>query len=359
MKKAFLIFSLILILGTLSCGTKTPPTDPEVAPATETTQAPESALVPTQESESVSQPELQGTVLPQTVSVPSGLRVVYIRDGNLWSWTEAGGKAQLTGTGDMSTARVSNDGQLLAFMRGREVWTVGMDGMHARLLSTQAGEGGALWFSSDASLLAVSTKDHIDVVDVMAATSVTVTTYPALPDGYYPEVVWSPDALGFKTVIPSQLETGQAELLFVFTSGTVASLAKFTMIPLSESLPYISPDGGYIIYVAKLGEGNESLYLMDSSGATKPYGQPAENVCAYGWLPDAKHFAYGEQDLPNAFLGKVGGPPTGIAIVFPAEVHWVDAERFLALDDGALMLGDLSGNIVPIDSAVQDFDFVP
>ena len=71
--------------------------------------------------------------------------------------------AQLTDTGDMSIICLSDDGQLLAFMRGREVWTVRMDGQDARLLVTQAEAGGKLWFAPNGALLAVSTSDHIDV----------------------------------------------------------------------------------------------------------------------------------------------------------------------------------------------------
>lgn len=351
--KFALVFFLALILVIAACGDTTPPAAPETAPVVEATSMPEPDSTP--EQSPMVEPKAE---TEQAVSAPSGLRVVYIREGNLWAWTEAGGNAQLTGTGDMSTARVSNDGELLAFMRGREVWTVGMDGMGAHLLSTQANEGSALWFSPDGSLLAVSTKDHIDVINLDDVTSVTVATYPTLPDGYYPEVVWSPDALGFKTVIPPQTESGQAELLFVFTNGVVASLAKFSMVPLSESLPYISPDGGYIIYVAKLGEGKESLYLMDSSGATKPYGEPASNVRTYGWLPDSKRFAYGDEISLRTFSGNVGNAPTELAVMFPLSVRWVDADHYVALENGDLELGSLNGTNTPIDSAVLDFDIV-
>jgi hypothetical protein len=354
MKKIITIFSLALILGILACGTTAPLSTPEPASDTTTSSVPESS--PTPKANPV--PQLE-TTPAQTIAPPSGLQVIFIREGNLWSWTEAGGSMQLTGTGDMSTARLSGDGQLLAFMRGREVWTVNMDGTGARLLSTMAGEGAALWFAPNKSSLAVSTKDRIDVIDLANASSTPVVTYPAIADSYCPEVVWSPDASGFKTVIPPQTEKGQAELLFVFTDGTVASLAKFSMVPLSKSLPYISPDGGYIIYVVQSGDGEESLFLMDSSGAKKPYGEPAKSVRAYGWLPDSKQFVYREENPQYTYLGTIGGPPTEIQINFPMMVRWVDGEHYLALENGNLVLGDLSGGSLSIGSTVQDFDFVP
>ncbi len=298
-----------------------------------------------------------GAGVQQTVAVPAGLRVVYLREGNLWSWTETGGNVLLTDTGDMSTARLSPDGQLLALMRGREVWTVRMDGTDARLWIAQANEGGALWFAPNGSLLAVSTKDHIDVVDLQSASSITVVAYPALPEGYFPEVVWAPDASGFKTVVPPQTDIGQAELLFVFPSGTVASLSKFAITSLAESQPFLSPDGGYVIYAAELSEGKKSLYLMDSSGATRPYGEPAGKVRAVGWLPDSKHFVYTLEDFTRVFMGDVAGLPVEIRLDRYQIIRWVDAEHFLALQAGGLYLGDIHGGKRPIDVNVSDFDF--
>jgi Tol biopolymer transport system component len=297
-------------------------------------------------------------VVEPSVFAPPGLRVVYLREGNLWSWTEASDNVMLTGTGDMSTARLSNDGQLLAFIRGREVWTIRMDGTDARLLVTQNEDGGALWFAPNGLWLAVSTADHIDLIDLSNATTSTVVAYDAVPDGFYPEIKWSADSAGFKTVIPPGSEKGQAEFLFVMTDGTKASLAKFSMLPPAESLPFISPDGGYIIYVAKLSDEKESLYLMDSSGAKRPYGKPAGNIRAYGWLPDSKHFVYAQENPVRLFFGDVMGSPPGETDVAGFEViRWLDAERFLALEGNRLFLGDLNGDKTFIAEDVTDFDF--
>jgi Tol biopolymer transport system component len=291
------------------------------------------------------------------IAAPSGLRIVYLREGNLWSWTEATGTIQLMDTGDISNVRLSNDGQSLAYMRGPEVWLVGMDGQNARLLATQKSAGGTLWFAPNGSLLAVSTNDHIDAINLQDASATTVMTYPAIQNNYAPEVIWTPDASGFKTVIPPQMETGQADFLFVFTNGTVANLAKFALVPLSESLPYFSPDGGYIIYAEKLNDGNESLYLMDSSGATRPYGEAAAKVRALGWLPDSKRFAYTFEDTSRTFIGNVNEPPVEITLEGYQTLRWVVGEHFLGLQDGSLYLGDLNNGKTLIDVQVSDFDF--
>jgi hypothetical protein len=354
MKTPVSILFLTLLLGIPACGSAAPLTTPEPAPITLATTTPVTEIGTPE-----SPPPTPTTSLSTDILSPSGLRVVYLREGNLWSWTETGGSQQLTGTGDMSTARLSDDGQLLAFMRGREVWMVRMDGTDARLLNTLEDEGAALWFSPNQALLAVSTKNKIDVIDLTDGSSTTVVTFPAIQEGYFPEVAWSLDSSGFKTVVPPQTPSGQAELLFVFTDGTVASLAKFSMVSLSESLPYFSPDGGYIIYVANLEGETKSLFLMDSSGATRPYGEPGQNIRAHGWLPDSKQFAYGAGNSLSSYLGNIAGPPMGIPVSFTSKVRWVDTEHYLALENTDLVLGDINGEKMPIDSGVQDYDFVP
>jgi hypothetical protein len=353
MSKALSIILLTFIVAISACSIKAPPTTPQPAAAIQASPVPE-PIPSVVESATVE----ATVVVEQTVSTPPGLQVVYLREGNLWSWTEASDNVMLTGTGDMSTARLSSDSQLLAFMRGLEVWTIRMDGTDARLLVTQKEEGGALWFAPNGSLLAVSTKDHIDVIDLPNATTTTVMTYPAVPDGFYPEIVWSSDSTGFKTVIPPSSEKGQAEFLFVMTNGTNASLGKFSLASPAESLPFISPDGGYVIYVAKLSDEKESLFLMDSSGATRPYGESAAKIRAYGWLPDSKHFVYAEEHPDQAFLGDVmGSPPTKMDMTGFESIRWLDTERFLAFEDDNLYLGDVNGGKTPIADGVSGFDF--
>jgi hypothetical protein len=152
----------------------------------------------------------------------------------------------------------------------------------------------------------------------------------------------------------------QAQFLFVFPEGKTASLAKFEQLPPSDRRTFISPDGGYVIFVAQSRDGKESLYLLDSSGAVKPYGEPAENVRALGWLPDSKHFVYKwvNQGQTLSLLGGLGGEPQVEMKLRPYEtMRWLDAERFLARQENALYLGDINGGELLIAEGVSDFDF--
>jgi hypothetical protein len=351
MKKAATIFLMTLIFAMLACGSTVPPSTPEPVSVVQASPVLEQPASPTESVE----PE-QGLVMEGTVSAP-GLRVVYIRGGNLWSWTEAGGSSQLTDTGDMSTLRASGDGQLLAFIRENEIWTIRMDGTDARLVDIQARENGRLWFAPNSILLAVSTSDHIDVTDLNTGGKNTLVTYPVISEDYAPEVIWMPDSSGFKTIIPTVSD--QAEMLYVFPDGTLASLAKFEMVSSPDAPYYFSPDGGYVIYTAKLEDGRESLHLMDSSGATKPYGEPGESIRAYGWFPDSKRFIFGQKGTSRLFLGQVDGSFVEVDLALPENIRWVDASHYLAIRNGELIWGDMNGAMMSIDSGVSEFDVHP
>lgn len=349
---------LIIVTGSACAGVLSSPSGTQSpAPVLNAIPAssPASAIVPAV----VENPTAEPTPASEPAATsPAGLRVVYLLDGNLWSWTAANRNVMLTGTGDMSTVRLSSDGELLGFMRGKEVWTIRMDGTEARPLVILEEEEGSLSFSPDSSMLAVATNARVDLIDLGTATTRTVLTYPALPDGYLPEIVWAVDSTGFKTVIPAAIETGQAEYVFISINAMKASLAKFSMVALETSQPFISPDGGYVIYVAGLPGGKLSLYLMDSSGATKPYGDPSDSVRACGWMPDSQHFAYSTGKQNQVRIGNVSdGAAVETGAMCFERIRWLDAKQFLGVQDENLYLGDIQGQTVLIAEGVTGFDF--
>lgn len=350
-----LMFLLALILVNLACGggATLPPT-PEPAIVAPTFPTPENSSIPLESSATkLPAPTFQASFLPELI-------VAYIRDGNLWFWDEQNGPYQMADSGDLTDICISDDGQMLAFVRGSEIWTARTDGTGAGLLVTRTVSGGRLKFSPNGLMLAVSDKDQIQLIDLATSNISTVLTYPAMVGGYEPEVVWTPDSFGFKTIIPAAAETDQAEFFFVFTSGTVASLAKFVMVPPDESAPFLSPDGGYVIYVSEIASDKKSLYLMDSSGAARPYGEPMNSVRAYGWFPDSQHFAYTSetaQGATNTFVGSVNGQPSEVSLDEYDSLRWVDSEHFLALQTGNLILGSIVDGFALIDSGVVEFDF--
>jgi hypothetical protein len=70
----------------------------------------------------------------------SALWVVFVQDGNVGLWREDGSTTWLAQTGDVFTARISSDGQRVAYVRSfpsgsDELWVVNTDATNARLLS--------------------------------------------------------------------------------------------------------------------------------------------------------------------------------------------------------------------------------
>jgi hypothetical protein len=95
--------------------------------------------------EEVFSPPATQTVGPAPAEpAPAGvLRVVYIKDGDLWIWTEGAGSQALSSSGDIIEAFLSDDGLLAAFTRQvgdfhSEVWAVNTDGSGERLLVSVA-----------------------------------------------------------------------------------------------------------------------------------------------------------------------------------------------------------------------------
>ena len=86
------------------------------------------------------------TVVPQPIS-PSALTAAYIKDGNIYVWTEGGNKIGLTSTGDVQEVSISSDGQRIAYVReltstpfAYELWVINSDGniLNPQLLISQA-----------------------------------------------------------------------------------------------------------------------------------------------------------------------------------------------------------------------------
>ena len=156
-----LVFALALTLFLAACGGPATPAMDEmdalatmVAATVEAAQNTDAEPVPPVDSEPA--PALEETAVPEAavpaISAPiiypdfPGLRVAYLKDGNVYAWTEGGNAAQLTNTGDANRVVISDDGQYIAYVREfefyvtYELWVVNADGATPapRLLVSQA-----------------------------------------------------------------------------------------------------------------------------------------------------------------------------------------------------------------------------
>lgn len=140
-----LFFSLILAACTPAAATLSPEAE-QAQLATMVAATVEAALtnpavdvtpVPPADGEPASATE-ESAAPVQTYPNFAGLRVAYIKDGNVYAWTEGGSPVGLTGTGDATEVNISSDGQLIAFVRQQsidnfpyayELWVVNAEGL--------------------------------------------------------------------------------------------------------------------------------------------------------------------------------------------------------------------------------------
>jgi len=77
------------------------------------------------------------TPLPiDAYALPDGLRVVFVKDGDIWLWTaDTRAAALLTSVGDdLFHVKLSDDGRIVAFRRGGELWAIDSNGTNERQL---------------------------------------------------------------------------------------------------------------------------------------------------------------------------------------------------------------------------------
>jgi Tol biopolymer transport system component len=139
------IFALLAL--TLACSLPSTP-DPSDSVATHVAQT----LEAMEEEEDVSSPipdTLEPTEVPETAVPPTPtptpvpLHIAYVKDGNVWLWTEGSSPTSLTNTGDAEDLKISDDGQVIAFARQvdnthEELWAVNSDGTNLRNLINAA-----------------------------------------------------------------------------------------------------------------------------------------------------------------------------------------------------------------------------
>ena len=169
-------------------------------------------------------PEPVFTAVPMgEYPAPAGLLVAFVQDDQVWLWTSGGREAlPLTGVGDdYHQLRFSDDGQVLAFRRGDDLWVVRSDGTDQRLLVSAedfaglgpAGQETALhrfeWipgthrlaFNTRQRMAAGQNLDH----DLYLVDADTEELVPLLPPGEGGEFYYSPDGHQVALVTPGKI----------------------------------------------------------------------------------------------------------------------------------------------------------
>lgn len=127
-----LVFFSLLLLSTLACSLPI-----SNLPADGGAPTPDVATVVAATLTAVS---TASAPAPSETPVPSSaaFSIVYARGGNLLLWREGEAPRALTTTGLDESPRISNDGQMVAFLRNGELYSVGADGSGERPLVNRA-----------------------------------------------------------------------------------------------------------------------------------------------------------------------------------------------------------------------------
>jgi hypothetical protein len=131
LRPLLLVFTLVLLPA---CGTF------EVS--IEGPDMPNSIVTPSARVTATETPRpIPSMMTPTATPVPTELRVVFVKEGDVWLWTVGMEEAApLTQTGDVGDddLGISDDGAMVAFTRPHEVWAINTDGTGERRLVSKA-----------------------------------------------------------------------------------------------------------------------------------------------------------------------------------------------------------------------------
>lgn len=222
-----------------------------------------------------------------------GLRVAYIKDGNVWLWEEDGSSRALTSSGGAQEVNLSDDGLIVAFKRAvddiqSELWAVNTDGSGERLLVAAADfeamdadqrDPNSIALSPyrfewlpGSHLLVFNTEQryqgpglgNFDDLRQVDAESGALTTL--LPAGQGGDFYFSPDGTQAAVVTPEQISLMNAD-------GSNLRSAILPYDPVSTYSEYM--------YYARPVWSPDSTYLMAAIPPAEPLAEPLEPTRLY------------------------------------------------------------------------------
>jgi Tol biopolymer transport system component len=198
------------------------------------------------------------TIEPVAHSLPANLRLVYTdTSGNLFHWTQAASASSLLSSGDIIGARLSDDGQWVAFTRSTDyihfsLWAIGFDGSGEREL-----------VSSDTLMTLKNNADAIGVEPYI---------FSWVPNSHTLAFNTSPKFDG-----PGLMINNDLQLVDVETSALTTMLSAG-----NGGVFYYSPDGTQIALVTP-----ENISLINADGSNR-----RSNVLVYDPVLTYSEFQY-------------------------------------------------------------------
>ncbi len=342
----FTLFTLFCLLCLGACGvlevgiedavTPTAQVSPTFTPAVVTAVvtrvvdvavATQTAALPT--ATALSPEKASGPTPEPTRSAPeqSAVLVAFVKDGHVCLWKEDRGIEVLTDTGDVSDVRISDDGQVIAFVRGLELWAVNTDGTGERTLvgiediaaMVEPGDPGVRLYNFDwvpgAHVVAFNTAAQLEIglqlyddLHVVDANTLERTTL--LPRGQGGQFTYSPDGsqiaiMRSGTITLVDVDGGNPREAFTFTPPVTRSEFQYYAHPVwaadSQSLRVAIPPADLFAQPPQLA--TVWHVYIDGTPARWIATIEAGSLGTHAFSPDLGHIAYVQQ--PG------GSPETG------------------------------------------------
>jgi hypothetical protein len=321
-------------------------------------------------------PNLSGQSPATAICSNLAIKIVYSKIDGLWTCDE-NGIIRLTKNDNDTSPKFSSDGLFVAFLRGKELWSVETATLSERLLYRSddkvpvqfdfapggydvyfsnsdfsgiriydlwvvnaekvgslpvlpPGSGGVYTPASDWRFLAIVQPGKIITFNLANRFSQVVYEYKLAdnPPDYIPKIAWMENGYGFKTVIPVP-GMNKARFLFIpAEGGKAAQLAEFSSVPTNMSDYYISPDGSKVLYLR--GQSNDlELHVIDASTTDKVYLKvPMGQMGILGWSPDSKNMIFWRDSSAQLWrLDEISSQALG-DVAFTGGLLWVDDNNY-------------------------------
>jgi hypothetical protein len=262
----------LLLLAGLLLSACTPSDQASVAPAA--TSAP--AAAPTAASTTAPTPAAKAThdpsaVILESAAIGQAAVVTYVQDGNLLVWDQATGQSQtIVDSGDVTRVELSDDGQVVAFLRRSFFAAGGFD----------RNEQSALW---------VVGWDGTNPRELISAQQLRQRLDAAEDDSTnFPRLAWIPKSYRLLYSGDTYAAHGEGESAHVPTRGVylvdAETGAEVVLAPAEESFHFVpSPDGRLVVLVNTAG-----LRFVDVDGGRLRLEFPAQPVVGdTGWFTNA------------------------------------------------------------------------
>jgi hypothetical protein len=322
-----------------------------------------------------------------------GQVVAFLRSGELWAVdTDGSNERVLADAGYLSGLATPPDtaevDKLAWYMDSHTIYfttltVAGLPGYHiprfdlnrvdadspagslAGLLPADA--GGVPYVSPDGTKLALAQPTKVVLIPPDASTSTDALTFPMVLTYsewvYAPELVWLADSSAVRMVAPAHDPLGDPAELSTFwnipVSGSPSTLTTFLAAPIFMSFPYVSPDGGKVLYLTQL-PASLDIHTIASDGTdttdTTYASFPTTSLGLVGWNPDSQHFVYYQTPTQQRIMAVGQDDPLGDTPMV-RDVRWVDSTHYFYLNGDELRLAPLGSPSTLIDSGVSGFDF--